>query len=302
MVSSNSDTCNQYIHCLCGADNAIKLGDKNGFNVVRCLECSMVYVNPQPTNDELQSYYSSQYWNQHQADLGLKSIEERINDLKEKAYFSDLLNWLTARVPLGTGMRLLEIGCSHGLFCELANKLDVEIVGVEMDEDIAQWTQKRTGLTIHSGGLANQSFKEAEFDVITLFDVFEHFTEPALELERIRRSLKPNGWLYLSTPCRDEPSAQTDIIGWGENKPPEHLFLFSYNDLESLLLKHGFHIWDARGIYSSRMFVLARKDNPPEAPYIKPPLWRTQIRGFLRTAERNVRHFIRSLPSRVQKG
>lgn len=288
----------QHVSCICGADNSEFLGDKNGFRLVACAKCGMVYVDPQPDNEELQNFYSSQYWHQHQVNLGLKSIEDRLLDGREKAYFVDVLHWLTSRVSLGTGMRLLEIGCSHGIFCELISKLKVEVVGVEMDEQIANLTEKRTGLTIHSGGLASQNFGEAEFDIIATFDVIEHFTDPNTELGRISHSLKSGGWLYLSTPCRDAPDAQNNILAWGENKPPEHLFLFSFNDLQTILLQHGFYVWDARGIYSSRMFILARKGIPPKIPYTKPSLWRWKFRDFFRTLERKLRYSVRRLTGR----
>lgn len=298
--SDTSSNMRQHVPCICGADTPLHVGEKNGCTVVRCSDCGMVYIDPQPTNDELQNFYSSDYWHQHQINLGLKSIEERISDDREQAYFADLLRWLTARVPIGAGTRLLEIGCSHGMFCELADKLGAEVVGVEMDEQIAQLTRERTGLAIHSGGLASQRFGNAEFDVVAMFDVIEHFTEPASELSRICQTLKTDGWLYLSTPCRDAPDAHDDILAWGENKPPEHLFLFSFNDLKTLLLKHGFHVWDARGIYSARMFVLARRDMPPTVPYTRPALWRWKLRDHFRILERSVRRFVRRLTSHLR--
>lgn len=283
----------QHVSCVCGADQPAGLGTKNGFDVVRCANCGMVYVNPQPTPEELREFYSAQYWNQHQISLGLKPIEDRVVDSREKAYFSDLLRWLTSRVPLDAGKRLLEVGCSHGIFCELVAGLGPSVVGVEMDEQIANSARQRTGLEIHSGGLASQAFKEGEFDVMCMFDVFEHFYEPRTELERISHFLKQGGWLYLSTPCRDNPAAQKDVLEWGENKPPEHLFLYGFNDLEKLLMQYGFHVWDAKGIYSSRMFVLARRDEAPKTPYRMPPLWPWRLRESLRTLERTVRHSLR---------
>lgn len=283
----------QYVSCICGANRSSELGEKNGFNVVSCDSCGMVYINPQPTSTELQKFYSTQYWNQHQINLGLKPINERIIDAGEKKYFTDLLNWLTSHVPLDAEKRLLEVGCSHAIFCELVAKFGTNVVGVEMDEQIAQSAQKRTGLPIYSGGLAHQEFNNSEFDVICMFDVIEHFSEPKTELERIRLYLKQGGWLYLSTPCRDAPAAKYDVLKWGENKPPEHLFLYSFSDLEKLLNQYGFHVWDARGIYSARMYILARRDLAPTVSYRMPPLWPWQLRESLRTVERTVRHFLR---------
>lgn len=284
-----------YTKCICGADQQIDLGQKNNYTVVSCSQCGMVYVNPQPNQSELISFYSKEYWGAHQEKLGLGSIEKRAQDPHEYKYFTDIFVWMKERVNIEQGMRLLEIGCSHGMFCEIASGASLDVVGVEMDKEIAASTAQRTGLKIFSGGISNQCFNSGEFDFVAMFDVLEHFTDPVQELRNITDVLKQNGWLYLSTPCRDEFSAQIDILAWGENKPPEHLFLFDYDTIENLLKRFGFYVWDAKGVYSNRMFILARKGVPPQNHYRKPVAWLMKAKFILRNIERKVRYAVRSL-------
>lgn len=294
-VKSNSSKTAVYTACVCGADQAVALGKKNNYAVVRCSKCGMVYVNPQPSQDELVSFYSKDYWRTHQEKLGLRSIEERVQDPHEYKYFQDVFAWMKARVQIEQGMKLLEIGCSHGIFCEMASRASLDVVGVEMDTEIAELTAQRTGLKIFSGGIANQSFQSGEFNFVAMFDVLEHFTNPVQELRRITEILRQDGWLYLSTPCRDEFSAQADILAWGENKPPEHLFLFDYDGIASLLESLDLFVWDTKGVYSNRMFILARKGVPPQKRYGKPAAWLMKIKCILRNMERKSRYAIRSL-------
>lgn len=200
--------------CVCGANKPIEIGMKNNYMVVRCSKCGMVYVNPQPTEDELAEFYSKEYWQSHQRNIGLRSIEERLDDPNERKYFKGIFEWLAGRVKLEKGMKLLEVGCSHGMFCELAIQKHLEVVGVEMDSEIASATAKRIEAKVFAGGLSNQDFEDAQFDIVAMFDVIEHFTNPLEEMGRIHKLLKPGGWLYLSTPCRDAFTAQSDVLGW----------------------------------------------------------------------------------------
>lgn len=43
-------------------------------------------------------------------------------------------------------------------------------------------------------------YADATFDIVLAFEVFEHFANPQFVIEQIRRVLKPNGTLVLSTP------------------------------------------------------------------------------------------------------
>src|SRR5689334_2404304 len=58
---------------LCGADDAAFLVAKNGFRVVRCRRCDLVYVNPRPRAAALHAQYSAATYVRHQ--------EERADDL-----------------------------------------------------------------------------------------------------------------------------------------------------------------------------------------------------------------------------
>ena len=44
---------------ICNIDNTSKLLVKNSFNVVKCKNCGLVYINPRLTEKELTNFYSS---------------------------------------------------------------------------------------------------------------------------------------------------------------------------------------------------------------------------------------------------
>lgn len=280
------------IPCLCGSHNIVVLGLKDGYQVTQCEICSLVFVNPQPSAEQIQEFYSSVYWNEHQLKVGRETLTERISNKSEIEYFEGVLGWLLGRVSSQSHRALLEVGCSHGIFCELASSKGFEVTGVEVDETIARQTQERTGLNILWGGLSDQDFGCKQFDVVALFDVIEHFPDPAAALEQISAFSKSDAWLYLSTPCRDTREAQLNVMQWGENKPPEHLYLFSYENLKNLLLLKGFYVWDAFDVYSDRMFLLARKVSPDRV-FSPPSLKVAHFKSYLKEIEKKLRCFFK---------
>jgi SAM-dependent methyltransferase len=97
--------------------------------------------------------------------------------------------------------RILEIG--GGQMSVLCNKLfnDDCVVGDISDQFIAPL--KKQGIPLIRYNLMSEEKQtgDEEFDVAILLEVIEHIPVPAYVLfERIKRSLKPGGMLFLTTP------------------------------------------------------------------------------------------------------
>jgi SAM-dependent methyltransferase len=130
--------------------------------------------------------------------------------------------------------RLLDVGCSAGLFAELARASGWDVLGIEPSRWLAARAEERLG-----GGVLCARFEEAalepgSFDVVCLWDVLEHVPDPQAFLARAAAALRPGGLLALNVP---------NIRSWiaralGRRWPlllPEHLFFFSPASLRLLL-------------------------------------------------------------------
>jgi len=99
--------------------------------------------------------------------------------------------------------RVLDIGCGTGAFLGfLSRRLPgSERVGIELDPDrAAQARRADPDARIHVGdALASLASVEAPFDLVTLWDVFEHVPAPARLLEAMARLLTPSGAIYIQT-------------------------------------------------------------------------------------------------------
>jgi O-antigen biosynthesis protein len=109
-----------------------------------------------------------------------------------------LLEWV------GTGKRVLELGCSTGFMSQyLAQKRGCSVVGVEVDPEAAAQAKKSCrevfvedlncpGWTI--------CLPERAFDVVLMADVLEHLADPQGLLIEIRSLLDANASLVISIP------------------------------------------------------------------------------------------------------
>jgi 2-polyprenyl-3-methyl-5-hydroxy-6-metoxy-1,4-benzoquinol methylase len=96
--------------------------------------------------------------------------------------------------------RILDVGCSSGLFLELARREGWGPHGVELSERAVKAAKRNFGLNAFCGTLAQARFPDASFDAVTLWDDIEHFDDPKADLVEVARVTRPGGVLVISTP------------------------------------------------------------------------------------------------------
>jgi SAM-dependent methyltransferase len=82
-------------------------------------------------------------------------------------------------------------------------------------------------------------FEAGQFDVVCMFQTFDHITDPNALLEECFRVLKPGGFLLCLNHNVDAPSARV----LGERSPivdVEHPFLYSPKTMARVAGAHGF--------------------------------------------------------------
>lgn len=240
--ASNFRSCN-----LCGSGEARLEYEIDGFHIVRCSLCDLIYVAEEVRNQELAAYYSEAYYtggqNKGYADyIGRRELR--------KAYFRSAMPmikyYLAAKVP-----RVLDVGCATGFFLEVAREQGWEAQGVEVSVYAAEYARSRLGLDVRTGTLAEVKLPPCTFDLITFWDVIEHVPDPFETLTLAHDLLRPDGLVIISTGDISGVTARFYGRRWALLAPPGHLFYFSRRTLFSMLQRTGFRSvnWRSDGAF-----------------------------------------------------
>jgi glycosyltransferase involved in cell wall biosynthesis/SAM-dependent methyltransferase len=208
---------------------------KQKYRVVRCAQCRLMLLNPQPSDEELRRIYTESYF------LGDPSAEgrRRVSEMRRvtaRRYLQEL-----ARYRGRHGGRLLEIGCGEGDFLSEAERVGYRVTGVEVSPFAAGAARARVSAQalVVCGDAECLAGGREHFDVCVLSDVLEHVRNPFSFLTLVRGLLTPGGVLLIATPSLDSWSARLLRENWMEFKP-EHLFYFDANTIQHALFRTGF--------------------------------------------------------------
>jgi SAM-dependent methyltransferase len=202
--------------------------------VVRCDDCRVMLLNPQPSDAELATIYGQDYFASETQASPLKSATAR--------HYLDLLR----QYGVPAGARLLEVGCGRGELLAEAARQGFDVTGVELSPAAAVTAAQRLAEVVgnddchvHCGSIEDADLPAGTFDVCVLADVIEHARDPMAMLRAVRAAMKPDGVLLMATPSLDSWSARLMKRKWMEFKP-EHLSYFDRNTLQNALFMAGF--------------------------------------------------------------
>ena len=221
-----------------------------------CSKCGTHVSRYSTTAEDLKKFYSlNGYWRDYQEKLaGYPPIEVRaVSDFNDRIpYWFSLVSRYSSKPKT-----ILEIGCSHGGFLAFCRQQGIEtVVGVEVDEETCCFAREHFKLPyVISGLFPSVELPLKSFDLITGFDVIEHFGNPQNDIAAISKLLSPEGTFIFQTPCYRGEDAS-----WQQFKPEEHLYLFNAETVKELFDHAGLEVTDILpGFFADDMFVIGRR-------------------------------------------
>jgi len=229
----------EILHCdLCGSTNNSLLYKENPHLVV-CGGCGLVYTNIQMSVEGMKNFYDDAYFTSK--DAVRKGYEDYFEDKKNiNKTFSKRMDIIERHC--GKSGKLLDIGCAAGFFMEVAQKRGWDVHGIDISEVCAAYARKNLGLEVRNGLFINTSFKDSEFDLITMWDYLEHSITPKEDISKARGLLRKGGLLLIATPDISSIPARICKSRWIGIKLEEHFYYFSKDVLSKLLKDSGFEI------------------------------------------------------------
>lgn len=225
---------------LCGRDDPEVLFTDPPWRVVRCPECTLVYVLPRLDPDEIRAMYQSAYWrSDHAKDFGYTDYL-RDRDLYLATYRMRR-EVITTRKPAAG--RVLDVGSAAGYFLATMSEIGWECHGIELSEEMAETSRRLFGLeNVQAGTLLDVELPERSFDAVTFWDVVEHLEDPIAHLRRAHDLLKDDGILVIETQNVESRFARLMGRSWQHYKHAEHLYHFSPRTIALLLERAGFEV------------------------------------------------------------
>lgn len=181
---------------VCEAVGFDPLFTKQGFDFVRCTNCNLVYVNPRLLESATLAYYGDSADQQSMEDW-MKVLASPANQAWQVPYFQEAVDILSQRISAKG--KILDIGCSIGLFMEVAQKSGFECIGLEPEPKSREYAVQR-GLDVRPELFKDAGFSTNSFDAITLFGVMEHLSNPKQLLVEIWDVLEPGGVVMAVSP------------------------------------------------------------------------------------------------------
>ncbi|MDR0586212.1 MAG: class I SAM-dependent methyltransferase [Treponema sp.] len=224
-------------HFSCEDFPAEKTASKNGetrpvtFSYVRCKQCGLVQINPQPDPAAVASRYG------RGEDYLAYELENEAAFLRLQELALGDAGFFTLEKKNG---RILDIGCATGALLASLEKRGWIVQGVEISGPQAEYCRGR-GLEVSGLPLEENHFPPEHFDAVSASHLIEHLNDPGVFVREIYRILKKGGRLYVTTP--NIAGFQARLFGgrW-RSAIFDHLYLFSGGTLRALLERAGFRI------------------------------------------------------------
>ena len=202
------------------------------FSLDQCENCSLLFTNPRPAENEIAPYYQHENYISH-TDEG-NTLVNRVYKLVRKITLKQKLS-LINRLSAQKG-KVLDIGCGTGYFLETALNNGWSITGVEVDEHARELANKKLNKQVVK---SLSQVHDKGFNIITMWHVLEHVHQLDDYLNTIHTLLNSEGKLILALPNHQSLDAEKYGVKWAGWDVPRHLYHFSPASIKHLAAKYS---------------------------------------------------------------
>ncbi|MHC0439564.1 class I SAM-dependent methyltransferase [Flavobacterium sp. 3-210] len=213
-------------HFLTVKDHSVS---KEIFELYHDENLDMLITFPQPDLENLGRYYESEDYISHTDNK--RSVFEKAYHFVKSIALKNKLNLINSEQSQKG--KILDIGAGTGDFLLTAKNDGWNVIGVE-PSDRAKNIAKQKGISFveEMSELENNSF-----DVITMWHVLEHVPNLELQIQELKRLLKPTGTLIVAVPNFKSFDAKHYGEFWAAFDVPIHFWHFSKKAIKMLFEK-----------------------------------------------------------------
>lgn len=171
------------------------LRDGSNTNVYWCNNCELGFLDSK--KHDMKEYYNSTYRKEYSPILNTETNPEELFNHHFK-FQKDRLKLVEPLI--NSNSKLIEVGCSSGMFLYHLKDKVKELVGIDFDSKSANYTSKKCNCKTYTTEITETPLKEKYFDVICCFQTLEHTENPIEFINTLKRYLKPNGKIVIEVP------------------------------------------------------------------------------------------------------
>jgi 2-polyprenyl-3-methyl-5-hydroxy-6-metoxy-1,4-benzoquinol methylase len=226
----------KHVRCYnCGSSQSDFWAEENGFKMVRCAGCGLLYVNPMPDGQEIsRAAQTGLHEGQEKLDVsgqyGGAAKVENYSRILHEVYGDGFFN--------GKTFKWLDIGCGYGEFMEALQRVAgpaCDIRGSEPSE-VKSASARQRGLKVSFLDLEKV---QERFDFISLLNVYSHLPNPVEMLASLKGLLNAGGELLVQT----GDAANLERKDFQDKLYlPDHLSFASEAIVRQVLEKAGFNM------------------------------------------------------------
>ncbi|GHV38176.1 hypothetical protein FACS1894187_16600 [Synergistales bacterium] len=237
-----------FIECpICFSQAKIVSRDQTGYiesctyDIIHCDKCDTSFVIPLEPNDDL---YNFIYQN-GEIISGYDRYYRYANKIKDE---KNPIRWLTRQEEGYLGvfntlksisknknkkdLHMLEIGSGYGYLTYALNCAGYNILGVDISQTVVDYAIAQFGNNYQQMDIIEFSKSASEmYDVIIFMEVIEHIPNVMEFMSAVRKLLKKNGSMIISTPNK---SAFPKETLWHTDWFPLHLWWFSEESIRRI--------------------------------------------------------------------
>lgn len=209
------------------------------FTYVKCLKCSLVYLNSRPKKSFFKKYYPDVYRPYHQY--------KKINSLQKLIRYFIRNNKFVAKALIKDQLffwpfkgKILDVGPGSGYYLHVLKGWGWDVSGLELSKQAVKVAKDSGIKKIFKGDLHTVKFKPEYFDAVRYSHVLEHVPSPTKELASVKKILKKNGRIIIIIPNIDSIFFGLFKTFWYPLEAPRHFYQFTPKTISKLLKKQGF--------------------------------------------------------------
>lgn len=201
------------------------------FQVRKCKTCGLLFNSPRLPDSDFPNLYDKNYY---------------FFNRRDAVEFARIANVYCRTVALVeeriSPKKVLEIGSAKGYLLAVLQHLSWEVQGIEISSSASEYAIEKFGVKTFVGSLEDYVHvhrSKIKFPLVLAIDLIEHILYPSEFFSYVNEIIQDEGILIIDTPNGGAHNILIENSNWkGFN--PFHIFLFSKENITTILNKHGF--------------------------------------------------------------